>query len=79
MGVLHFDGSSIIIDRFLIGTDTVKLADKESMTVLKARKEKLIKKSGLSADEIVGLKEKYGREFMTDDYFLKEFDVIEEN
>ena len=43
MGVLHFDGSSIIIDRFLIGTDTVKLADKESMTVLKARKEKLIK------------------------------------
>ena len=78
MKMLHFEGSNIVVDRFLIGTDTVKLDDKESVSTLKDRKEKLIEKKGLTAEEIIGLKEKYGKEFMTDDYFLKEFDVIKE-
>ena len=78
MRMLHFEGSNIVVDRFLIGTDTVKLDDKESVPILKDRKEKLIKKKGLTNKEIIGLKEKYGKEFMTDDYFLKEFDVIKE-
>lgn len=78
MRMIHFDRNNIVVDYFLIGTDSVRLIEKEPFHDLKKRKEKLIAQKGLSADEIIGLKEKYGKEFLTEDYFLKCFDVIKE-
>lgn len=79
MGILHFEKSEIIIDKFLIGTETVRINSKENIVDLKIRKEKLINKKGLSSEEILALREKYGKDFLTADYFIKEIEVIEEN
>lgn len=79
MGVLESDTKTINVYCMLLGSSVIRISDDEDAKTINERKQKILSNSGLSADEIVRLKERLGADFLTDSYYIKKFELIEED
>ena len=81
MGVLQQDRSEVTIQKFLVSKQTMQLQSKESegdiVNRIKLISDFVNKKiKTLPSEEESLLKETYGKEFMTDKYFINEYEIL---
>ena len=81
MGIVSQTRSSIIVNKFLVSKQTMQLQSKESEGDIGKRINKLAvffatKKGEFTGEEISLFREAFGKDFLTDKYYLNNFEIL---
>ena len=81
MGIVSRTRSSIVVNKFLVSKKTILLQAKESEGDIGKRINKLneylaTNKSGFNDEEISLFREAFGKDFLTDKYYLNNFEIL---